>query len=196
MKELEIAELINKLNDADDIYYPIKKDSSYDLAVDFNTLYNGDDDKISDKENHQENRLFYDYLNACFCTSKNKYIFNFDKNLSISNIKIFEPFNEEENKINQRWHACISLLALIDSIACDKDFCNKMMKLHKVSKKEDLPSHLRHGTLEGSVITLLNEKQFQIEYKKPIKSKNKIKYPVSEKNSKSDLAHYLFNYIN
>ncbi len=137
-EEIELKSFVEAFNNCKETVYAMpknKKENPYvELAEDFERLNKKEDlDKVK-----PDNREFYCYL-LRHCKDYGSYTFlEKDENGDeiVANIDVFEPYeNGKKEKINQKWHVMISLLALLDAAKNDKEL-NKMDMFKSYSKKD------------------------------------------------------------
>lgn len=138
--ELSLNDFVKKCNKCNSIILldcPMEQNKKEDdktvqrLARDFIKLNNGIENQVQ-----EDNKAFYQYLKKL----ENKYEYKF-KDGTTANINVFDPF-AERNKLNEKWHIIISVLALrewINSLSDD-------------DKKKYKWSYKKKGNIESIII--------------------------------------------
>lgn len=136
-EEIELKSFVEAFNDCKETVYAMpknkKKNLYVELAKDFDVLNNN----MNANNVEPDNREFYCYL-LRHCKDGSSYTFlEKDENGTEikANINVFEPYDEKKEKINQKWHVMVSLLAFLDAAKNDKGL-NKMDMFKSYSKKD------------------------------------------------------------
>ncbi len=152
----QFIEIFN--NDTEEPIRDVEKWDCGDLAQCFKNKGKSDKGKIDDE-------LFYRYLEKK-CKGKKEYTFcQTDKcgNITALNINPLDPFDGDENeKVSQKWHVIISVLALLDWIGNNtKLIKEELAREYGEDKKEELYDRFFKKYCFGKINNIEIEKKEQ-----------------------------------